>query len=112
MAISRIGLWSFDLAQLTQLQKALAYHPRQNTLSALQYSLQNVFDLGHYGLTLGWNQPNQFKYAAIVSQTFTCYQYSLTINIEKGFNEYYIHCGSRICHWVCTTPEGTSIPFR
>ncbi|CUA68909.1 Thiamine thiazole synthase [Rhizoctonia solani] len=67
MAISRIGLWSFDLAQLTQLQKALAHHPRQNTLSALQYSLQNIFDLGHYGLTLGWNRPAEFKYAASVS---------------------------------------------
>ncbi|KDN34977.1 hypothetical protein RSAG8_11983, partial [Rhizoctonia solani AG-8 WAC10335] len=67
MAISRIGLWSFDLTQLTQLQKALVHHPRQNTLSALQYSLQNIFDLAHYGLTLGWNRPAEFKYAATVS---------------------------------------------
>ncbi|EUC66167.1 iron-regulated transporter, putative [Rhizoctonia solani AG-3 Rhs1AP] len=67
MALSRIGLWSFDLAQLTQLQKALAHHPRQNTISALQYSLQNIFDLGQYGLTLGWNRPAEFKYAASVS---------------------------------------------
>ncbi|QRV88221.1 iron-regulated transporter [Ceratobasidium sp. AG-Ba] len=67
MALSRIGLWSFDLAQLTQLQKALAHHPRQNTLSALQFSLQNVFDLAHYGLTLGWNRPAEFKYASAVS---------------------------------------------
>ncbi|KAF8748531.1 Ferroportin1 (FPN1) [Rhizoctonia solani] len=34
---------------------------------ALQYSLQNIFDLGHYGLTLGWNRPTEFKYAAVVS---------------------------------------------
>lgn len=67
MALSRIGLWSFDLVQLTQLQKSLAHHPRQNTLTALQFSLQNVFDLAHYGLTLGWNKPEQFKYAAVVS---------------------------------------------
>lgn len=70
MALSRIGLWSFDLAQLTQLQKALAHHPRQNTLSALQYSLQNVFDLAQYGLTLGWNRPADFKYAAAVRVSF------------------------------------------
>ncbi|KAG8734912.1 hypothetical protein FRC10_011215 [Ceratobasidium sp. 414] len=67
MALSRIGLWAFDLAQLTQLQKALAHHPHQNMLSALQFSLQNVFDLAHYGLTLGWNRPAEFKYAAAVS---------------------------------------------
>ncbi|KAG8775550.1 hypothetical protein FRC12_001426, partial [Ceratobasidium sp. 428] len=67
MALSRTGLWSFDLAQLTQLQKALVHHPRQNTLSALQFALQNIFDLAHYGLTLGWNRPGEFKYAAAVS---------------------------------------------
>ena len=71
MALSRIGLWSFDLVQLTQLQKSLAHHPRQNTLTALQFSLQNVFDLAHYGLTLGWNKPEQFKYAAVVCVSFT-----------------------------------------
>ncbi|PWN47283.1 hypothetical protein IE53DRAFT_390579 [Violaceomyces palustris] len=67
LALSRIGLWSFDLAQLAQVQKALDEHPRKNSLMALQFSLQNLFDLGHYGLTLGWSSPGQFKYAAAVS---------------------------------------------
>ncbi|KAJ7833022.1 Ferroporti-1 [Mycena olivaceomarginata] len=67
MALSRIGLWSFDLAQLTQLQKDLEHHPRQNVLTALQIALQNVFTLGAYGLTLGWNKPRDFKFAAVVS---------------------------------------------
>ena len=66
LALSRIGLWSFDLVQLTQIQKALADNPRQNTLTALQFSLQNIFDLAHYGLTLGWNKPGEFKFAASV----------------------------------------------
>jgi iron-regulated transporter 1 len=66
MALSRIGLWSFDLAQLTQLQKDLEHHPRQNVLTALQIALQNVFTLGAYGLTLGWNKPRDFKFAAVV----------------------------------------------
>lgn len=39
---------------------------RKNALMALQFSLQNIFDLGHYGLTLGWNKPEEFKYAATV----------------------------------------------
>lgn len=45
LAVSRIGLWSFDLAQLAQLQMELNHHPRRNALTALQYALQNVFDL-------------------------------------------------------------------
>jgi hypothetical protein len=69
MALSRIGLWSFDLAQLTQLQEALDTHSRPNVLAALQISLQNVFTLGAYALTLGWNAPRDFKYAAAVCHT-------------------------------------------
>jgi hypothetical protein len=69
MALSRI----FHLAgQLNQLQKARAHHPRQDTPSALQFSLQNEFDLAHYGLTLGWNRPVEFKYAAVV-RAYICY---------------------------------------
>lgn len=32
MALSRIGLWSFDLCQLKELQEALDDHPRKNTM--------------------------------------------------------------------------------
>ncbi|CDS82428.1 related to ferroportin 1 [Sporisorium scitamineum] len=73
LALSRIGLWAFDLTQLAMIQTALspeqlgADASRKNALMALQFSLQNVFDLGHYGLTLGWNKPQEFKYAATVS---------------------------------------------
>ncbi|GAC92599.1 iron-regulated transporter [Pseudozyma hubeiensis SY62] len=73
LALSRIGLWAFDLTQLAIIQTALSPEQlgpdagRKNALMALQFSLQNVFDLGHYGLTLGWNRPEEFKYAATVS---------------------------------------------
>lgn len=32
MAFSRIGLWSFDLIQVKQLQVSLEEHPERNTL--------------------------------------------------------------------------------
>lgn len=32
MALSRIGLWSFDLAQLKELQQALDDHPNRNSM--------------------------------------------------------------------------------
>jgi len=67
LALSRVGLWAFDVVQLTQLQIALATHPRRNALTGLQFALQNIFDLAHYGLTIGWSSPAQFKYAAAVS---------------------------------------------
>lgn len=39
MALSRIGLWSFDLCQLKELQQALDDHPRKNTMSVLSLPL-------------------------------------------------------------------------
>ncbi|PWN92606.1 hypothetical protein FA10DRAFT_257078 [Acaromyces ingoldii] len=77
LALSRIGLWSFDLAQLAQVQLALAGLPqRKNALMALQFSLQSILDMAHHALTLGWNKPAQFanaaatSYAAIALATF------------------------------------------
>ncbi|ORY33734.1 Ferroporti-1 [Naematelia encephala] len=67
IAASRIGLWAFDLCQLKELQLALDSHPRRNRLTALQISLQNLFDLLKYALTLAASTPRQFKWTAVVS---------------------------------------------
>ncbi|KAI0354576.1 hypothetical protein OH77DRAFT_1404701 [Trametes cingulata] len=80
MILSRIGLWAFDLCQLKELQLALAEHPRRNTLTGLQYSLQNMADMLKarlsllltprslsYILTIILSRPSQFKYAALAS---------------------------------------------
>ncbi|WVF65846.1 hypothetical protein IAT40_000583 [Kwoniella sp. CBS 6097] len=67
IALSRIGLWSFDLCQLKELQLALDNHPRRNQLTARQISLQNLFDLLKYVLTLSASSPACFKWTALVS---------------------------------------------
>ncbi|KPV76171.1 uncharacterized protein RHOBADRAFT_34793 [Rhodotorula graminis WP1] len=67
MALSRIGLWSFDLCQLKELQEALNDHPQRNSIMALQFSLQNMFDLVKYGVTIVLNRPSQFKWAVVIS---------------------------------------------
>ncbi|RSH91224.1 hypothetical protein EHS25_009523 [Saitozyma podzolica] len=67
IALSRIGLWSFDLCQLKELQLALDSHPHRNRLTALQLSLSNLFDLAKYALTLAASTPAQFKWTAVVS---------------------------------------------
>ncbi|PVG00035.1 hypothetical protein CPB86DRAFT_730384 [Serendipita vermifera] len=67
MSLSRIGLWSFDLVQLQILQESLANHSRRNALTALQLSLQNMFDLTKYAIVLGLNKPSQFKWTALIS---------------------------------------------
>ncbi|THV05767.1 hypothetical protein K435DRAFT_744711 [Dendrothele bispora CBS 962.96] len=67
MALSRIGLWCFDLIQTKQLQTALNTHPRRNTLTALQYTMQSIADLAKFTLTMILWQPSQFRWAAMVS---------------------------------------------
>ncbi|BGP69235.1 hypothetical protein NBRC10513v2_002578 [Rhodotorula toruloides] len=67
MALSRIGLWSFDLCQLKELQQALDSHPEKNALMALQFSLQNVLDLVKYIVTIILHRPSQFKWAVVIS---------------------------------------------
>ncbi|BGO90469.1 hypothetical protein NBRC10512_006745 [Rhodotorula toruloides] len=67
MGLSRIGLWSFDLCQLKELQQALDTHPEKNALMALQFSLQNVLDLVKYVVTIILHRPSQFKWAVVIS---------------------------------------------
>ncbi|GAA5975498.1 hypothetical protein JCM10908_005179 [Rhodotorula pacifica] len=67
MALSRIGLWSFDLAQLKELQQALDDHPNRNSIMALQFSLQNMLDLVKYVVTMILNKPSEFKWAVLIS---------------------------------------------
>ncbi|UZJ55405.1 hypothetical protein CBS101457_004725 [Exobasidium rhododendri] len=67
LALSRIGLWSFDLAQLAQVQNALSLHPRRNALMGLQFALQNLLDLFHYAMTIIFSKPSSFKIPADIS---------------------------------------------
>ncbi|CAK5272924.1 unnamed protein product [Mycena citricolor] len=67
MALSRIGLWSFDLIQTKQLQEALSSNARRNTLTAIQFTMQNVADLLKYILTMILWRPSQFQWAGLVS---------------------------------------------
>lgn len=46
---------------------ALQSHPNRNRLTALQISLQNLFDLLKYALALAAFTPRSFKWTAVVS---------------------------------------------
>ncbi|KAF8311246.1 hypothetical protein DL93DRAFT_1490841 [Clavulina sp. PMI_390] len=87
MALSRIGLWSFDLIQMKQLQLSLEDHPRRNTLTSLQFSLQNSADLLKYILTMVFWRPSDFKWTALFS-FFSVLSgaatYSLYVRTERG----------------------------
>ena len=87
MALSRIGLWSFDLIQTKQLQTALDHHPRRNTLTALQYTMQSVADLAKFVLKMILWEPFQFRWAALVSfmsVSLGALVYAVYVKKERG----------------------------
>jgi hypothetical protein len=70
-ALSRKGLWSFDLMQLQALQEALQNHPKRNRLTSLQLSLQSAFDLLKYAVVLGFNKyvlPRQYGFNSVTDR--------------------------------------------
>ncbi|PWN28310.1 hypothetical protein BDZ90DRAFT_212048, partial [Jaminaea rosea] len=67
LALSRIGLWSYDLTQLSILQNSLYGNANANFHFAMQQSLINLFDLSHFVLTLVWSKPDDFRKPATVS---------------------------------------------
>lgn len=67
MALSRVGLWSYDLSQLQLFQGVLYEHPEASLHFGMQQSLISLFDLSHYVLTLVWNDPKDFSRPASLS---------------------------------------------
>ncbi|OCH89023.1 hypothetical protein OBBRIDRAFT_733305 [Obba rivulosa] len=105
MMLSRTGLWAFDLCQLKELQLALESHPRRNSITALQFSLQNVADMLKYVLTAVLSRPSQFKWAALasyVSVVAGAAAYLLYVRKERG----------HIFHEVCSERMPLLVAWR
>ena len=66
MALSRVGLWMFDLSETVLLQRTV--NPTQiGSISGWQYSLCNFFDLVQYTLTVIVSNPQLFIIPAAIS---------------------------------------------
>ena len=59
LALSRIGLYSFDLVQLQEMQTTLEDNPKRNAYMAIQISMQSAFDLGKYVVVLVLSRPSE-----------------------------------------------------
>lgn len=67
MTLSRLGLWTYDLVQLSLLQQQLYGHSNGAFHFAMQQSLLSLFDISHFVLTLVWSRPAQFAKPATIS---------------------------------------------
>ncbi|KAF2471103.1 uncharacterized protein BDR25DRAFT_303629 [Lindgomyces ingoldianus] len=66
VALSRIGLWGFDLSVQYLVQED-APEASRGSFSAIEVALQNVFELASFTLTMIFHRPEEFKIPILVS---------------------------------------------
>ncbi|KAJ6037050.1 hypothetical protein N7540_001329, partial [Penicillium herquei] len=66
VALSRIGLWGFDLSAQFLVQENVEEHARAR-FSSTEMALQNIFEMLSFASTIVWSSPEQFKYPVMIS---------------------------------------------
>ncbi|KAF9894481.1 hypothetical protein FE257_006364 [Aspergillus nanangensis] len=66
VALSRIGLWGFDLSAQFLIQEGVNEHTRAR-FSSTEMALQNIFELLSFATTIVFPHPEQFKYPVFIS---------------------------------------------
>jgi len=71
MALSRVGVWSFDLV-ITQTMQEYIGTDQNNAglLNGWHYSMMNLFELGQFFLTMVWSDPESYFIPCTLS--FVC----------------------------------------
>ncbi|PWY65837.1 hypothetical protein BO83DRAFT_367682 [Aspergillus eucalypticola CBS 122712] len=66
VALSRIGLWGFDLSVQFLVQEGVDERARAR-FSSTEMALQNIFELLSFATTIAFPLPEQFKYPVFIS---------------------------------------------
>ncbi|CAI7585253.1 unnamed protein product [Penicillium glandicola] len=66
VALSRAGLWGFDLSVQFLVQENVQEHARAR-FSATEMALQNVFEMLSFASTIAFPLPAQFRYPVLIS---------------------------------------------
>ncbi|KAJ5049316.1 hypothetical protein NUH16_007834 [Penicillium rubens] len=66
VALSRVGLWGFDLSVQFLVQENIQEHARAR-FSATEMALQNVFEMLSFASTIAFPLPAQFVYPVMIS---------------------------------------------
>ncbi|KAF2232561.1 hypothetical protein EV356DRAFT_525114 [Viridothelium virens] len=86
VALSRVGLWGFDLSAQMIVQEQVEDNQR-GAFSTTEALFQNLFELLSYVSTLIFSRPDQFKWPVIISTT-TVYMagglYTLYVRKQRG----------------------------
>jgi len=85
LVLSRIGLWSFDLAERQIMQEYVAEEKR-GIINSVEFSLTNVFSLLSYGVAIVAHDPDQFGWlvgASFSAVTIAALLYSLWTVVKR-----------------------------
>lgn len=66
LILSRVGLWTFDLAE-RQIMQEWVPEEKRGIINSVEYSLTNVFSLLSYFLGVVWSRPEQFGIIVVIS---------------------------------------------
>ncbi|KAM7214065.1 Ferroporti-1 [Rhypophila decipiens] len=66
VALSRVGLWGYDLCAQNIIQEEVEPDHR-GAFSAVETSVQNLFELISYSTTIIFSRPDQFKWPVVIS---------------------------------------------
>ncbi|KAJ6144875.1 Major facilitator superfamily domain general substrate transporter [Penicillium chermesinum] len=66
VALSRVGLWGFDLSAQFLVQENVKEEARAR-FSATEMALQNFFEMASFASTIVWAQPEKFYYPVLIS---------------------------------------------
>ncbi|KAI9357654.1 Ferroporti-1 [Zopfochytrium polystomum] len=86
LTTSRWGLWSFDLA-VSQMMQESVIPEEVGAVNGLQFSLQNLFELTSYALTMIWSDPGSFyipSAASFVAILLAAVMFSAKARKERG----------------------------
>ena len=66
LSLSRVGHWTFDLMvqEISQVEIPAAH---RSTFAGTEQSFRSLFELCHWGATVVWSQPSQFRWLALGS---------------------------------------------
>ncbi|KAK3616801.1 hypothetical protein LTR56_025704 [Elasticomyces elasticus] len=66
VALSRVGLWGFDMSAQFLIQDEVA-EPDRGRFSSQESALQNLGEMVAFGSTIIFSRPEQFRYPAVMS---------------------------------------------
>ncbi|KAK6214417.1 hypothetical protein LQW54_004466 [Pestalotiopsis sp. IQ-011] len=66
VALSRVGLWGYDLCAQTIVQDEVGANYR-GTFSTVEAAFQNLFELFSYATTIVFSRPDQFQWPVVIS---------------------------------------------